>query len=252
MTAIKTYEPELPMEAPHHSAVTNVLQIIERAALNPNIDIEKMQRLLDMHQQMQDRDAKRQFDAAMASAQAKMPIVIKNKYNDQTRSRYANFEAIANAIAPVITEHGFSLSFGTDISPLEGHYRITCELSHVSGHSKHYQADIPADATGMKGNANKTATHAFGSTMSYGRRYLQCLIFNIATGDDADGNRAPSETISAEQVLVIRDKLAEVGANEAKFCAIGNITRLEDMRSADFDNAMALIAKRAAKQKEAE
>jgi hypothetical protein len=251
MTNVQTYDPELPMDAPHHSPATNVLQIIERAALNPNIDIDKMQRLLDMHQQMQDREARKQFDEAMAAAQAEMPVVLRNKYNEQTRSRYANFEAIAQAISPVVTRHGFSLSFGTDASPMAGHYRITCELSHRGGHSKHYHADIPADATGMKGNANKTATHAFGSTMSYGRRYLELLIFNVATGDDNDGNRqspAPVETIAAEQVMVIRDKLAEVGLDEAKFCAFGKVERLEDITADAFEPAMTTIAKWAARQ----
>jgi hypothetical protein len=51
--------------------------------------------------------------------------------------------------------------------------------------------------TGPKGNQNKTATHGFGSTMSYGRRYLICLIFNITlTNEDQDGNQ-PGEQVTA-------------------------------------------------------
>ena len=42
----------------------------------------------------------------------------------------------------------------------------------------------------MKGTQNKTATHAFGSTMSYGRRYLKLMIFDVATTDEDDGNAA--------------------------------------------------------------
>jgi hypothetical protein len=178
----------------NHPVPTNetaaILQVIERAATNPDVDIDKMERLFSMHERMKQREAERAFADAMAAAQAEMPVVVRNLRNNQTNSRYADIAAIAKAVNPIITKHGFSLSFGTDASRLDDHYCITCTVSHEGGHSKHYQADIPADGTGMKGNANKTATHAFGSTMSYGRRYLTLLIFNIATGDDDDGNRA--------------------------------------------------------------
>jgi hypothetical protein len=40
---------------------------------------------------------------------------------------------------------------------------------------------------------NKTQVHALGSTSSYARRYLVCMIFNVTTEDDNDGNRRKDE-----------------------------------------------------------
>ena len=228
-------------EAPSAS----IIQVIERAALNPAVDIDKMERLLQMQERIFARDAEMAFNSAMAAAQGEMEPVVRDARNQQTSSNYATLEAISKAVKPVTAKHGFALSFGTAESPLESHYRVTCDLTHIAGHSKHYHADIPADLTGMKGTANKTKTHAFGSTMSYGQRYLTKLIFDLATEDD-DGNAAASgPRITEEQVLQLRELAEEVGADIAKFCAYGKIGSLEEISADHFKDAVArLEAKR--------
>ena len=50
---------------------------------------------------------------------------------------------------------------------------------------------MPADGKGAQGRDVMTRTHATGSAVSYGRRYLLLMIFNIAVGgEDDDGNAA--------------------------------------------------------------
>lgn len=168
-----------------------VLAIIERASRDPNVDIDKMERLMKMHTDLLADQRKQRFFAALALAQSEMPQVVKTAENTQTRSKYALYEKINEAMMPVITKYGFTLSFGTADCPKEGHHRITCEIGHRDGHTKMYEADIPIDDAGIQGNRNKTPTHAFASTMTYGRRILACLIFNVAVkGEDDDGNAA--------------------------------------------------------------
>jgi hypothetical protein len=163
-----------------------------------------------------------------------MPQVGRDADNSHTKSKYARLETLSAAMTPVLTKHGFSISFGTADSPLPGHYRITAEVSHEAGHSRTYQADIPADLGGAKGAANKSATHAFGSTMSYGRRYLKMLIFDVVTkGEDDDGNGGPShppvpEFVSADQLSYLRRLIDKVDADEAKFC---RYLRIRDLPS---------------------
>ncbi|MGI9502702.1 MAG: ERF family protein, partial [Geminicoccaceae bacterium] len=149
--------PSVPAEIEEPvSESTAIIQVIERAALNPAIDVEKMERLLSLQERILDREAEQSFNVAMKAAQEEMPQVLRDAKNASTSSRYARLETIAKAINPVVTKHGFSMSFGTDDSPLENHYRVTCKVSHVDGHSRDYHADVPADLTGMKGNQNKT------------------------------------------------------------------------------------------------
>ena len=219
--------------APQSDSVT-LMSLIERAARDPEMDLDRMERLFAMHEAMKSKQAESEFHAAMAAAQAEIGPVVAKKPNSQTNSRYADLAAILELAQPIIAKHGLATSFGTETCDVANHYRVTCEVSR-GGFSKVYKADIPMDNVGMKGNANKTATHAFGSTMTYGRRYLFCMIFNIATADD-DGNKASAaarETLSEKQIDTIYELLLETNSDIDKFFAVGKLDPLGEDRSID-------------------
>jgi len=243
MSAIAKHEQNLPAPAASESAA--IFQIIERAARDPNVDIDKMQRLMDLREREMNRIAQQQFNEAMKAAQSEMPQVVRNATNDQTRSKYAKYETISEAIQPIIAKHGFSLSFNEGTTDKQNCIRILCDVMHEGGHTKQYHADIPLDAVGMKGNANKTATHAYGSTKSYGRRYLKMDIFDVAVKDeDDDGNSSAPEVverINDEQLQTLRRLIEETQSDIAKFCQLGKIEALPDMLVRDFDPAVRLL-----------
>ena len=116
---------------------------------------------------------------------------------------------IARAIKPVYAAEGFSVSFGEKKAEREGYIHIEGVLRHMAGHSETYSLELPIDDKGIKGTANKTQLHATGSTYTYGRRYLTCLMFDVATGDDTDGNQ-PIEPITKEQVQEINVIIKEL------------------------------------------
>lgn len=182
---------------------SSIATIIDRAARDKSVDIDKLERLLAMKERIDARNAEAAFNESMKFAQEEMPPIFRDAENQHTRSRYARLESVNNAVVPVYTKHGFSLSFGTAECPKPGFYRVTCIVSHIAGHSRPYQCDIPDDGQGAKGNANKTATHAFGSTMSYARRYLTLLIFNLTlTNEDNDANPNPQPEADGDQPKV--------------------------------------------------
>ncbi|EHP94924.1 ERF family protein [Methylorubrum extorquens] len=237
-----------------------IISMIERAVRDPSVDIDKLERLMAMQERVAQRTAEMAFNAAMQAAQAEMPQVYRDAKNEQTRSRYARLESISAAIRPVITQHGFSLSYGTDTSPLKDHYRVTCVVAHAGGFSRTYFADIPTDANGMKGNQNKTATHAFGSTMSYGRRYLMLMVFDIAlTNEDDDGQSAggygarrqmaPSnDVITDEQATQIRTLATEVGADIGRFLNYFRAESIPDIPAARYAEAVRLLEAKRGRQ----
>ena len=193
------------------------LSMIERAARDPSVDVSKMERMFEMRERVMKTSAEQAFNASFVAVRAAVGPVIKNKSNDQTRSKYADLFAIADILDPVMTDNGFAATFGTADCPLEHHYRITGTLLHAQGHSKEYHVDVPVDGAGIKGQTNKTATHAFGSTMTYGRRYLKVAMFDISITDN-DGNRrrepAPAYSsagrgYSAPQSAGLREQSAE-------------------------------------------
>jgi hypothetical protein len=197
-----------------------------------------MRAVLDMRTEMMDRDAEVAFSAAMSDVQSEMRPVLAESENKQTSSKYAKLDAIAKAIDPIISKHGFSKSFGQGETDKQNHYRVTMELRHRAGFKKDYFLDVPVDAAGMAGKINKTATHALGSTMSYGRRYIKLMAFDIATGDDDDGNSATHrETITAEQVQKITDLLLEHDVDEERFLKVGKLDKISDLLAVNFDAA---------------
>lgn len=196
---------------------TDLAQTFERMASNPDVDVAKLERLIAMHERILARNAQVAFNAAMTAAQREMRMVANDANNPQTRSRYASYAALDRALRPIYTEHGFSLSFGTDDSPLADHVRVTCEVMHLEGHSKLYHIDMPADGKGAKGGDVMTRTHATGSAVAYGMRYLLKAVWNIATGEaDDDGARAGATEAKAapdgfEDWLADMEAVAEEG-----------------------------------------
>lgn len=190
MSAIQTIEhDDKPVAVV--SQADAVLSMIERVARDPASDIDKLERMLQMQERILQRNAEMAFNSAMRECKLQMPHVLRTSENSHTRSRYATLESISKVVDPIIHQHGFTLSFGTDQSLLPGHYGVCCEASHIDGFTKMFRADIPSDAAGARGASNKNLTQAFGSTMTYGRRYLKCMIFDIqVTNEDDDGHAA--------------------------------------------------------------
>jgi hypothetical protein len=223
-----------------------LVNVIARAASDPNVDIDKLERLLEMQERVIGREAEQRFAEAMAAAQKEMPQIKRGGKNATTNSTYAELDAMSEAMLPVIAKHGFSLSFGTDVSPLPNHYRVTCDVSHIGGHTRRYNADVPSDLTGMKGTPNKTSTHAFGSTLSYGRRYLKMLIFDVATTDD-DGRAASSgERITEGQLSTLETLLTQGNGDRVKFCRYYKINQMCELPVAKFPEAFDVLTRRAA------
>lgn len=176
------------------TAPPSLLTIIERIALNPQVDIDRLERLLALRERMEDREynreAERQFDEAFAAAQAEMPRVVKNSFNPQTKSRYASLDAVLVAVMPSLTKRGLCLSFSRDPTPPEGFIIVTARVAGY-GFSRTWSRPTPVSSTGLRGNQNMTPTHADASAESYGKRYLCNSIFALSIGeDDDDGNGA--------------------------------------------------------------
>lgn len=163
-----------------------MLKIIANASADPNVDITKMQALLDMRERLQDKESERAFYSAFATMQGKLPTITKSgeikDRNGKVQSRYARWEDINEAIKPILQEHGFVLSFKTT----NGGADICGILAHSGGHREVSEIRLPADVGGAK-----NAVQAVGSSVSYGKRYMACALLNInSMGEDDDGQGA--------------------------------------------------------------
>lgn len=214
-----------------------LMEVITRAASDPGTDVDKLERLMGLYERITDKRAQQAYYDAMQAAQAEMPAVFKGAKGQN--SRYATLEHIAAKMKPVIEKHGFSLTFGTADAPLQHHYRVTCRIAHKAGHSEVIHADVPADGTGAKGgNSSMNVVQAFGSTMTYARRYLTLLAFNIATTDQKDDDGAGAAgSITPEQIEILNKIGKEANASMKAFLKFMNVERIEDIPANQFEKA---------------
>jgi len=201
-----------------HSESAALMQTIQELARDKDFDLERLRQLMQIKNEFQAEEARKSYAFHMARAQAKMPSVVANKWNDQTKSWYPSLDAINEAIKPAFTSEGFSVTFGST-EPADEKLReagwmcITARCSHSDGHFVDYSIPLPADTVGAKGNVNKTVIHATKSTVSYGRSILMGMMFNFTSSADLDddGNAAGQplekepEPASEEQLAIIQD-----------------------------------------------
>ncbi len=191
MTEVTTLSPSASLPSPvSGGGEFAFLAMIERAARDPSIDVDKLDRLLQMRERENARVAEQAFNAALADAQTEMHPVAADSDNPQTRSRYASYAALDRAVRPIYTRHGFALSFNTADAAGPEQARILCDVCHAGGHTRRFHVDMPVDGKGARGGDVMTKTHAMGSGISYGMRYLLRMIFNLAIDQDDDGNAA--------------------------------------------------------------
>lgn len=206
MSALQKAEQQPPGQVVPINDTAALMQAVARAASDPTVDVEKMERLFAMHERMEARQREVAFNEAMSRVQAAMRRIATDKTNSQTHSDYATYAALDRVLRPLYTAEGLSLSFDTEPAP-ENFVGMVCYVSHDGGHTRTYRASVPSDGKGAKGNDVMTKTHAFGSGTSYGMRYLLKMIFNVAIGndpDDDDGNGAGGDTLDTKAADWIR------------------------------------------------
>jgi ERF superfamily len=219
---------------------TSLLQVIERAARDPSIDIDKMERLLQMQERIVSRQAQVAYADALARLQPRLPRIgergeIKNNAGG-VQSRYALWEDIVEKIVPVMAEEGFSLSFR--ISMPDKLICVTGVLTHKMGHREETTLPLPADTSG-----SKNAVQAVASSVSYGKRYTASALLNLRTGE-LDDDAQSMNPITDAQVTIIRGLLKEADANEAEFLKFWKLEALSEIRVFNFKVIVEMLEKR--------
>ena len=213
---------EVKEAAPQLSGLALMNAALQKA-IEQGSALEVVDRLVKARSEAVEYAAKIAFDQAMQRTQSKVKRVIPDATNPQTHSRYASYAKLDAAIRPVYSEEGFAPSFDTQDCDKTETVRVVCYLSHNQGHTRTYHIDMPADGKGAKGGDVMTRTHATGSAVSYGKRYLLGMIFNVTVGEqDDDGNAASGgqgKSLNDQAFIEHRDNIANAAtkADVSKF-----------------------------------
>lgn len=215
-----------------------ILQVIQRAAADPACDIEKMERLMQMHERFQERQAEQQYAEAMAAMQQELPA-IGERGNAAGRYTYALWEDINEKLKPILAKHGFSISFR--MPRCEKGIEVEGVLTHRAGHSERTTIVLPADTSG-----NKNAVQAVASSVSYGKRYTAGALLNFTTHGEDDDAFTTAEPVliteaQAKQLKSLLDKCSDKA--QAAFSSIHGTP--EQVTKDDFDRVLAMLKKSA-------
>jgi hypothetical protein len=121
--------------------------------------------------------------AALVKAQSTMTGAKKDSENPHFKSKYADLAAVWDAMRGPLTSNGLCLI--QEPQPCDSGILLESTLGHISGEWRSSVFYIPIDA-GRMSNA-----HAYGSTLTYARRYAGIALVGIAPEDD-DGNASVS------------------------------------------------------------
>lgn len=118
---------------------------------------------------------------ALTKAQAMMQHAKFNKGNPHFKSRYADLSSVWDAIREPLAQNGLSVIQVIEPSEHGTSYSLKCILGHTSGQFITSQFPILA---------HKTDSQAFGSAVTYARRYSLASIVGCCADEDDDGDAA--------------------------------------------------------------
>lgn len=217
-----------------------MLAMIERLVTNTDTDIGKMQAVMDMRDREFNRIAEQAFAEDYVIMKPHLPMVLKTKHNEQTKSQYATLDNINQEIDPVLSQYGFSTSTNI-LAQTDKDITVEAILWHRDGHKESTQLTLPIDSVGIKGTVNKTGVHATASSITYARRYAICTLLNISTGNDTDGNREPeAKPPNKVHLKVIQDLFDQMNPEEQ-----GNFNKqtggIDNLQQKDVDEVIASL-----------
>lgn len=246
--------PEIPVGAE---------QLIAQA-IDKNLPVETMERLLAMRRELKAEAAKEAFDMDMSKLQGELPIIVKDKTVDFTSKRtgsrtkysYAPIDSIVRQTREVIAKYGFSYAVTTEQTPAD--MTAICTVRHEMGHSESTAFRVPLDPDAFMSGPQKV-----GAAMTFAKRYAFCNAFGIITGDeDSDANTVDSVSdskplqnvtpssatqqtalASEKQLQMIAIKRQQYGMSEDAFRRAYNILTTKQLTARQATDAIARLDK---------
>lgn len=185
----------------------SALTVIQQMVVSGNFDVSVARELLEMQKEFMKQQAIINYNNAFALMSKEIPVIAKRA--EAHKTKYAPLEDIVKTVQPILSKHGFSISFTTEQQSLDA-VTVNCFLQHKDGHSTSTSLMLPAKPV----NTGMNPMQAIGSAITYAKRYTICGILNIATGDDDNNgfavnakNEFGKKTVSDKQLVTAIDQI---------------------------------------------
>jgi hypothetical protein len=137
-------------------------------------------------------EAINEIATALAKAQSKIgapprnrEVTVKTKTGGSYKFKYATLDSIIEHVRKPLTENG--LWFTQTLANGDGKYRLVTQLIHSSGQRIVSETPILADSSDNQ---------AFGSALTYMKRYALSALLGIAADEDDDANEADGNHVT--------------------------------------------------------
>lgn len=137
--------------------------------------------------------------AALHAIQAAGIVVIESAFNKQTKSKYAELDAIQTKIRPILAAQG--LFYIQNVGPIrqldkEVAQSVTTRICHTSGQWVEGTGEVLIQIINTNGGGRLSASWASTSAATYAKRYSLVAMLGIVTGDDDDAMRTSAAASS--------------------------------------------------------
>ena len=221
-------------------------RLLEMALKDDGVSVEKLERLVGLHERMSDRAAAKEFAVAVSNFQNECPAIEKkSKARIDGRSgtkysyNYPELDQIERTIRPHLHKNGLSYTWDGEVT--EKTVTSICILRHINGHHEKSRFSMPIDSSNQRMDRGKQTT----GTNTVAKRQSLIMVLGLTTCDpDTDGNIDSTDTITKEQVANLQGLVANVdkgGDTLKRLLKYLQVDNIEGIRAVDYANAVATL-----------
>ena len=207
--------------------------------------VENLERLVALQRQIREDDARQSYNLAFRDCQSELEPVVKDAWNDHTKSWYAKVSTIMASVDSTAQRHGFSRSISTKPSHVQGWLCFVLTMRHVDGHTEEHTFDAPPDGTGAKGGGVMNPVQGAKSSYTYAEGALLQKVWGIQVVEQDDDGNAGGGTavrkITPKKAEKLRELMLNADADAVKFLRFFKIETVSDLPAAMFNEAVDML-----------
>jgi ERF superfamily protein len=163
-----------------------LMRIIERAAALPEFDLDRLEKLLALKTKWDEAQALREYARGMVAFKKDRPEIFKNKHVSFGTTNYdhATHDEVTDKLSDALARYGFTHAWY--MKQTENKITVTCELTHISGHTGSAELTAVNDGSG-----GKNSIQAIASANSYLQRYTLLAVTGTSTKDMPNDDGRP-------------------------------------------------------------
>lgn len=243
------------------SETGQMLQAITQAALNPDVDIEKMERLKALYNEMRADAARAAYNAALVEfGRLRKPIGTNRKGEGPGGSEfpYADWPQMESHLSPWLSAVGLSIQFTQDTPEIVNKKPVSVMVyGRISHRDGHVSEPVPWYAVIDERVAAKLSpSQAIQQPITYAKRQIAALLLGLSTREDikCDDAQPQAETwrLDDKQKGVLFDLMAEWEPNENEKATLLKwlkVSDVENIHREKFDTVVRKLRDKIAEKK---